>query len=53
MALKRLEYEGLDKDPQLTVCNSKWYNQKLEYALKRLSYYLCYVCKKRYFEGRR
>ena len=53
MALKRLEYEGLDKDPQLTDRNSKWYNQKLEYALKRLSYYLCYVCKKPYFAGRR
>jgi len=53
MALKRLEYEGLDKDPQLKDRNSKWYNQKLEYALKRLSYYLCYVCKKPYFAGRR
>ena len=53
MALKRLSFEGLDKDPQLTDPNSKWYGQKLEYALKRLSYYMCYKCKKPYFAGRR
>ena len=53
MALKRLEYEGWDKDPQLKERYSKWYNQKLEYALKRLSYYLCYICQKTYFTGRR
>ena len=53
MALKRLSFEGLDKDPKLTNPKSKWYGQKLEFALKRLSYYMCYVCKKPYFAGRR
>ena len=53
MSLKRLKFEELDKDPKLTDPNSKWYGQKLEYALKRLSYYMCYICKKPYFAGRR
>ena len=53
MSLKRLKFEDLDKDKRLTDPNSKWYNKKLEFALKRLSYYMCYVCKKPYFAGRR
>ena len=53
MALKRLKFEDLDKDPRLTDPNSPWYGKKEEFAMKRLSYYLCYVCKKPYFAGRR
>ena len=53
MAIKRLKFEDLDKDPRLTDPNSPWYNKKLEFAMKRLSYYMCYVCKKPYFAGRR
>ena len=52
-ALKRLKFEDLDKDPKLTDKNSPWYGKNLEYALKRLSYYMCYICKMPYFAGRR
>lgn len=52
-ALKRLEFEDLHKDPKLTDPNSRWYGKKLEYALMRLSYYMCYKCKQPYFAGRR
>ena len=53
MALKRLKFEDLDKDPRLTDPNSPWYGKKVEFAMKRLSYYMCYICKKPYFAGRR
>ena len=53
MSLKRLKFEDLDKDPRLTDPNSPWFGKKEEFALKRLSYYMCYVCKKPYFAGRR
>ena len=53
MALKRLKFEDLDKDPRLTDPNSPWFGKKVEFAMKRLSYYMCYVCKKPYFAGRR
>ncbi len=52
-ALKRLVFEDLHKDPKLTNPNSKWYGKKLEYALNRLSYYMCFKCKEPYFAGRR
>ena len=52
-ALKRLEFEGLHKDDKLVNPSSKWYGKKLEYALNRLSYYMCYKCKQPYFAGRR
>ena len=53
MALKRLKFEDLDKDPRLTDPNSPWFGKNVEFAMKRLSYYLCYICKKPYFAGRR
>ncbi len=53
MSLKRFILEGLDKDPRLTDVNSPWYNKKEELAMKRLSFYMCYICKKPYFAGRR
>ena len=53
MSLKRLKFEDLDKDPRLTDPNSPWFGKKEEFAMKRLSYYMCYVCKKPYFAGRR
>ena len=53
MSIKRLKFEGLDKDPRLTDKKSPWYGKEVEFALKRLSYYLCYVCKKPYFAGRK
>ena len=53
MAVKRLKFEGLDKDDRLSDKNSPWYGKKEEFAMKRLSYYMCYVCKKPYFAGRK
>ena len=53
MSLKRLKFEDLDKDPRLTDPNSPWFGKKEEFAMKRLSYYMCYICKKPYFAGRR
>ena len=53
MALKRLKFEDLDKDPRLTDPKSPWFGKNVEFAMKRLSYYMCYVCKKPYFAGRR
>ena len=53
MSLKRLKFEDLDKDPRLTDPKSPWFGKKVEFAMKRLSYYMCYVCKKPYFAGRR
>jgi E3 ubiquitin-protein ligase MYCBP2 len=52
-ALERLKFDGLYKDPKLTEPNSKWYKKDLEYALMRLSYYMCFQCKKPYFAGLR
>ena len=53
MAVKRLKFEGLDKDDRLSDKNSPWYGKTEEFAMKRLSYYMCYVCKKPYFAGRK
>ena len=53
MSLIRLKVEGLDRDPRLTDKNSSSNGKNLEFALKGLSYNLCYVCKKPYFAGRK
>ena len=53
MSLKRLKLENLDKDPRLIDKNSPWFGKDIEFAMKRLSYYMCFVCKKPYFAGRR
>ena len=53
MSLKRLKLENLDKDPRLTDLNSPWFGKDIEFAMKRLSYYMCFACKKPYFAGRR
>ena len=53
MAIKRLKFEGLDKDPRLLNKNSPWFGKNVEFAMKSLSYYLCYICKRPYFAGRK
>eukprot|EP00826_Nyctotherus_ovalis_P013748 TRINITY_DN1375_c0_g1_i9.p1 TRINITY_DN1375_c0_g1~~TRINITY_DN1375_c0_g1_i9.p1 ORF type:complete len:432 (+),score=91.22 TRINITY_DN1375_c0_g1_i9:404-1699(+) len=50
-AVDRLKYEGLDKDKRLHDPNDRFYNKFEEYALTRLSYYMCFKCKKPYFGG--
>ena len=53
MSMKRLKIEGLDKDARLTDPNSLWYGKEVEFALERLSYFLCHKCKKPYFAGKK
>lgn len=53
MSLERLKFEGLEKDNLLVDPNSLYYNKPLDFALKKLSYYMCYECKKPYFAGLR
>ena len=53
LSLKRLKFEGLDQDARLTDPNSPWYGKEVEYALHRICFYMCYICKKPYFAGRR
>lgn len=53
MSLERLKFEGLEKDQQLTDPNSPFFNKPIDFALKKLSYYMCYECKKPYFAGLR
>ena len=51
MAIKRISYEGLYKDARLKDPKDRYYNKLEEYALARLSYYMCFKCKKPYFGG--
>lgn len=50
-AVDRLKVDGLDKDKRLHDPKDKFYNRPEEYALTRLSYYMCFKCKKPYFGG--
>jgi E3 ubiquitin-protein ligase MYCBP2 len=52
-ALQRLKFEGLDKDPNITDPNAKYYGQPAAYALDRFAYYPCFKCNRPYFGGRR
>jgi hypothetical protein len=52
-ASERFKFEGLDKDEKIKNPNSPWYKKDLEYALHKISYYMCYECKKPYFAGLR
>jgi hypothetical protein len=49
MALQRAKHEGIDKDARL---KEPPYNGDLaSYSVARLSYYMCFKCKKPYFGG--
>jgi len=50
-SLKIIKLTKLDKDPKLLEPKSPWYGKKIEYALERISYYRCYICKEPYFGG--
>ena len=50
-AVERMKFEGLDKDERLKNPADKFYNKHEEYALARLSYYMCFKCHKPYFGG--
>lgn len=53
MSLERIKFENLEKDPMLIEPNSPFFGKKIDFALKKLSYYMCYECKKPYFAGLR
>ena len=50
-AVKRAKFEGIDKDERLKNPSDIYYNKLQEYAMARLSYYLCFKCKSPYFGG--
>ena len=49
--IKRMEIEGIDKDPRLSNKNDPYYGKALEYGMQKISYYMCYKCKNPYFAG--
>jgi E3 ubiquitin-protein ligase MYCBP2 len=51
MSMERLKSDKLDKDKRLTDPNSDWFGKELEFALTKINYYNCYLCKKPYFAG--
>ena len=52
-SLERIKFENLEKDPALIEPNSPFFGKKIDFALKKLSYYMCYECGKPYFAGLR
>eukprot|EP01084_Bolivina_argentea_P250100 418904_1 len=50
-ALKRLKYEGRDKDERLKDQNSPYYNDHVNYAMHVYAYFMCFECKNPYFGG--
>lgn len=50
-AMKQAKEQGLDKDPRVTDPGSEFHNNLMGYALHKLSYFMCFKCKKPYFGG--
>ena len=53
MVTERMKIEGIDKDPRLANPSDPYYGKTLEYAMHKISYYLCSKCKNPYFAGLR
>jgi hypothetical protein len=51
MAVDRAKVQGIDKDERLKKVGDEYYGNLPKYAMARLSYYLCFKCKKPYFGG--
>ena len=51
LALMRLEYEGRNKDKELTDPNSEYYKNPKKYALHLYHYPICSKCNKLFFGG--
>lgn len=45
-AMMRLQYDGLDKCPEITTPSSKYHQKPQDFAMDRYIYYLCFKCKK-------
>jgi len=52
-AVKRLKFEGMEKDARLTNPEDHYYKQPEKYAMDRFAYYECFKCKKPYFGGKK
>ena len=50
-AVERAKYEGLDKHERLTTVGDHFYGKLKEFALFKMSYYMCFKCKSPYFGG--
>jgi len=51
--MERAKFENLDKDERVTTLNKgdRFYGKLQEYAMSKLSYYMCYKCQSPYFGG--
>ena len=49
--LKRLKYEGRDKDDAVIKPDGKYYNDPINYAQHIYAYFMCFECKNPYFGG--
>lgn len=43
-ALERAKFEELHKHPRVTDPNSRFYGRVEEFAMSKLSYYMCFKC---------
>lgn len=50
-AYQRLQYEKLDKDPEITRPNGRFFANPTGFAMHRYAYYECSRCQKPYFGG--
>merc|ERR1712228_478827 len=50
-ALKRLKYEGRDKDDAVAKPDGKWHGDNIGYASHVYAYFMCFECKQPYFGG--
>ena len=50
-AVERAKFEGLDKHERLKQPGDHFYGKLKEYAMFKLSYYMCFKCKQPYFGG--
>lgn len=53
MAHARLAFEGLLKDPAVTMAGGPYFGKPIEFAMDRFCYYTCAKCKQPYFGGMR
>lgn len=52
-ALERAAIEGIDKEDRLLDPNDVFFNDLHGYVMKRLSFYMCFVCNEPYYGGKR
>lgn len=52
-ALERAKIEGIDQEDRLMNPEDEYFNDLQAYAIKRLSYYMCFTCNDPYFGGKR